>query len=219
MTSKAFIAVLTLLTAVWTSSHVSGRVIHVSFEDSSGDGSGDIDDTTTELDIDLGELAVELFSNGTQTKERFEKLIEVYRLAQKEDGKMEPSNEVVGEEDSQPLRERRTIFDRDERLPVDNSNRFPYCAVGRLDSGCTAAFIGPYHAVTAAHCVYDTDTDTWKNNLNMWRGRTCNNRGERMYWRRVWSVTGFTEDHRQDHDYAVIAYDSSNRKQLARLWL
>lgn len=212
MTLKIFLSVLALLTAVWINPRASARVIHVSFEASSGDGSEQVDNTTTELDIDLGEQAVEFFKNRTQVKESFDKLIEVYKLAQSEnaDNKIEISNGAGGEDDPESPRERRTIFGSDERLPVDNSYRYPYCAVGLLDSGCTAAFIGPYHAITAAHCVYDTDTNTWKNNLNMWRRRTCNNRGERMYWSQVWSVTGFTQDHRQDHDYALIAYDSNN---------
>ena len=32
-----------------------------------------------------------------------------------------------------------------------------------------------------------------------------------MYWMQVLSVTGYTEDHHQDHDYALIIYNQNNR--------
>ena len=32
-----------------------------------------------------------------------------------------------------------------------------------------------------------------------------------MYWSRVWSVTGYTDDHCNDHDYALIIYNQNNR--------
>ena len=207
MTLTTFTIILSIIIAITTTAApASARVIHISFEESSGAGSGDTD-VKTELDIDLEELAVEYFQNGTQRKESFENLIDVYQRSQSKN--MSDFLADNGEDNLQ--RARRTIFGNDERLPVDNSNRFPYCAVGYLDSGCTATFIGPYHALTAAHCVYDTDTNTWKRNLNMRRGRTCNTLGERMYWTRVLSVTGYTEDHHQDRDYALIIYNQNNR--------
>ena len=51
----------------------------------------------------------------------------------------------------------------------------------------------------------------WKQNLNLWRERTCNTQGERMYWLQVWSVAGYTDNHRRDHDYALIIYNQNNR--------
>ena len=32
-----------------------------------------------------------------------------------------------------------------------------------------------------------------------------------MNWSRVWSVTGYTDDHRNDHDYALISYIQSEQ--------
>ena len=60
-----------------------------------------------------------------------------------------------------PERVRRLIFDYDERLPVSDTSGNPFCAVGRIDYGCTAVLIGPYHAITAAHCVYDNPSPCW----------------------------------------------------------
>ena len=183
---------------------VTARVAHVSLE-----GSGSEILPENELDIDLGEWAVEFFRDGTQKNETLEKLVDIYRMALNEKNFVEKYSDA-GPEDASD-RARRTIFGTDDRLPVYNTNISPYCAVGRLDNGCTAVFIGPYHAITAAHCVYDKNTNTWKQNLNMWRGRTCGTCGERMYWRRVWAVQGFTQQHRIDYDYALIIYDENNR--------
>ena len=38
----------------------------------------------------------------------------------------------------------------------------PYCAIGELENGCTAFLVGPYHAITAGHCVYDCNARKWK---------------------------------------------------------
>ena len=55
----------------------------------------------------------------------------------------------------------RTVFNTDDRIPViaHSATNFPYCAVGYLESGCTAILIGPNHALTAAHCVHDKNTN------------------------------------------------------------
>ena len=206
MTLTAFTVFLHIIIATMTTAPVSARVIHISFEESSGAGSGDTD-VKTEFDIDLGELAVEYIQNGTQKKESFETLIDINQRAQNKN----MSESHVDSSENNLQRARRNIFGDDGRLLVDNSNYLPYCAVGYLDTGCTAAFIGPYHALTAAHCVYDIATNTWKQNLNLWRGRTCSTNGQRMYWARVWSVTGYTDNHRPDHDYALIIYNQKNR--------
>jgi len=207
MTPAAFTFFLTTIITIMLTAPASARVIHVSFDESSGAGSSDTD-IKTELDIDLGELAVEYFWNGTAKEENFESLIDIYQRAQSKN--MSDFLADSGEDNLQ--RARRTIFGNDERLPIDSSNRYPYCAVGYLDVGCTATFIGPYHALTAAHCVYNKETDTWKQNLNLRRGRTCNTLGQRMYWKQVWAVKGFTNDHREDHDYALIIYNQNSSR-------
>ena len=38
---------------------------------------------------------------------------------------------------------------------------YPGFAIGRLGNGCTAFFIGPFQALTAAHCVYKWRTRQW----------------------------------------------------------
>ena len=57
----------------------------------------------------------------------------------------------------------RDIFGKDDRVRVRDTGQHPYAAVGQLDAwwddgnglSCTAAMVGRYHVLTAAHCVYD----------------------------------------------------------------
>ena len=117
------------------------------------------------------------------------------------------------------LRLERNLYGYDERLPVGNRRySLPYCAVGYLRSGCTATLIGPYHALTAAHCVYNKDTNKWRpfSDMHLYRRRDCKKRGVFMRAKRVWSVVGFTQQHKSAYDYALIIYDS---KQHAPCYL
>ncbi len=181
------------------------RAMHLRIDPASENDAADV----AEVNIDLEELTIQVFPNGTQKEETVSELVERYRMAlnvlRLEKDATEDARNVT---DSDSARSRRTIFGDDERLPVYNTSAHPYCATGFLDRGCTATFIGPYHALTAAHCIYDVDTDTYTiDKANMWRGRTCNDSGERMYVSHVWVVSGFVTDHKQDYDYALIKYD------------
>ena len=48
------------------------------------------------------------------------------------------------------------------RIPPLYPRAYPGYVIGRLGNGCTAFFIGPYQALTAAHCVYKRSTRQWK---------------------------------------------------------
>ena len=41
----------------------------------------------------------------------------------------------------------------------------------RLGGGCSGTMVGPRHIVTAGHCLYDRDTDTWSDNFWARAGR------------------------------------------------
>jgi len=90
-----------------------------------------------------------------------------------------------------------TFLDDDERLSIPNSAfaHLPYCTIGELDNGCSAVFIGPYHALTAASCVYNMATNTWRGNYDVIRRRNCNRTGTRMIGIAcaVWSVQGIPQ--------------------------
>ena len=105
-----------------------------------------------------------------------------------------------------------TFLDDDEHLPIRNSAfaRLPYCTIGELDNGCsTTVFTGPYHALTATSCVYNTATNTWRGNYDVIRRRNCNCTGTRMTGTAVWSVTGYTTNHLPQHNYVLIITSST----------
>ena len=155
--------------------------------------------------INSSDLNIEHFPNGTNKEETTEELLEEYR---KHANRSDTPEKFTDEPLSDVLdRKRRTIFGSDERLPCSVSS-YPYCAVGILDSGCTAILVGPYHALTAAHCVYDISTNTWKDNLNLRRGRTCRTYGTTMYWTNAWILNGYALFHYDDYDFALIIYES-----------
>ena len=163
-----------------------------------------------EMVINLEEIAIEAFANGTIKRESIDELIAFYRLNLTTKDFLEYKTQQHFEEDKE---EKRHIFDDDERLYISNSDfsRLPYCAIGELDNGCTAVFIGPYHALTAASCVYNTVTNRWRGNYDIIRGRNCNRYGTRMTGVGALSVTGYTVSRLPQHNYALIITSSTRR--------
>jgi V8-like Glu-specific endopeptidase len=61
------------------------------------------------------------------------------------------------------------IIGADARIRITNTTAFPFRAVAELDIvthfgdliGCTGTLVGPDVVLTAAHCLWDTDTATW----------------------------------------------------------
>ena len=101
-------------------------------------------------------------------------------------------------------RTKRGIYEADEREFVSDSRQFPGCAVARVSTGCTAFFVSPHHALTAAHCVYSQYRSYWKGRPTLWRGRNCKHSGVEINTRRVFSVRGHTELHMYHYDYALL---------------
>jgi len=158
-----------------------------------------------EMVIDLEEIAIKAFANGTIKHETIDELTVscVYEYNEYKTRHFEEEYD----------KEKFYIFHDNERLPNPNSAfaRLPYCAIGELDNGCTAVFIGPYHALTAASCVYNTATNIWRGNYDVIRGRNCNRAGTRMTGTAAWSVTGYTTNHLPQHNYALIITSSTRQ--------
>lgn len=74
----------------------------------------------------------------------------------------------------------------ESRQHVNNVKDYPGFAVGRLDNGCTAFLIGPYHALTLAHCVLNRHNLQWKGNNNLFIGRKYEGYLQAMEWESVY---------------------------------
>ena len=100
-------------------------------------------------------------------------------------------------------REKRFIFDEDDRVFASQSQSFPQCAIARASTGCTAFYIGPYHALTAAHCV-NSFRYGWRGRIRLWRERNCHNVGHQNTCSRVFAVFGHTHLKMFEYDYALV---------------
>ena len=94
---------------------------------------------------------------------------------------------------------------------------YPTCAVGYLSTGCTAFLIGPHHAITAGHCVYNCSTNTLTNvtDLDLYIGSNCHRPDKQMTFVKAWTYYSdqFCNPRLQkvDYDIAWILYDSNDR--------
>ena len=112
-------------------------------------------------------------------------------------------------------RNKRKVIGYDNRTKVigyDNRTRpssfgFPSCAIGYLASGCTAFLIGPFHALTAGHCVYSNDT--FEDNLDVYIGRNCVKYGRRMPWVKAWTLEGWRINGSREFDLGLILLSSA----------
>ena len=160
--------------------------------------------TEVELNIDLDDVPEDLMDDILRGE--YSKIIELERSIAAMNERNIADDGMDGEEH---LRWDRTIIGSDDRLPVDDryASEYPYCAIGYLQSGCTAALIGPNHALTAAHCVYSRRWKRYKINLDLWLGQTCNSPGRRMrYANKVFVPRGYITSGSAEYDYALVLY-------------
>lgn len=99
----------------------------------------------------------------------------------------------------------RSVIGTDERVRVTPTTYWPWITIGRIDLGCTGTVVGPRHVITAGHCVYNIDTDSWYYNLDFSPAQD----GSYLPFGTVtWSVaittTGWTVNHDRNYDYAMI---------------
>ena len=123
-----------------------------------------------------------------------------------------PHYSVIEEQKGYANRKRQVIG-YDDRRPAS----YPTCAIGYLSTGCTAFLIGPHHAITAGHCVYNCSTNTWTNgtDLDLHIGSNCDRSDKQMTF--VKALTYYRDQfcnprlQKVDYDIAWILYDSNDR--------
>ena len=153
---------------------------------------GDVDDKNNDhsihqekMQLDLEEMGLEFFPNGTVKLSSMDDLFRLYYLKKDVDDyagnrteeHFEQEENQENEVEHEDGRSKRAIFDDDERLPIPNSNLdsgLPYCALAEVSNGCTAIFIGPNQALTAGRCVYDRANRQFRSGLRLYRRRNCN---------------------------------------------
>ena len=119
----------------------------------------------------------------------------------------------VTEELEGHAKRKREIIGYDDRNPAS----YPNCAIGQLSNGCTAFLIGPHHAITTGHCVYNCSTRTLNNvtGLDLYIGQDCNTPGRQMRFIKTWTYfrAQYCDPKLQkvDYDIAWILYDSEDR--------
>ena len=98
-----------------------------------------------------------------------------------------------------------TVIGTDDRIQVTPTTYWPWVTIGRIDLGCTGTIVGPRHVITAGHCVYDTDTDTWYYNLDFTPAQDGSYAPfGTVAWYAAITTTGWTVNHDRNYDYAML---------------
>lgn len=98
----------------------------------------------------------------------------------------------------------------------DLSSSYPGFAIGYIQENCAAALIGPYHALTAAECVYNITSGKWNTKLDLLRGRNCDTYLQYMVWESVTVPYQYIVHGNNEFNWAYIEYNSKFRSPV---WL
>ena len=110
----------------------------------------------------------------------------------------------------------RNVHGDDDRTRVDDTNHWPYRAVGRLRTEfpngwrghCSGAMIGAFHFLTAGHCVHNEERGGWASNLTVSLGQDL---AERYFGvansQYVRSYSGWIEFEDAQDDWALVTLD------------
>ena len=107
------------------------------------------------------------------------------------------------------------VFGDYARTQITNSSDYLVRIVGQItykeNVHCTATLIGPKHAITAAHCVYDQENNSFYDNLKFVPGRLDSSTkpfGE-FNIQKSYIHKKYADDKNDLYDYAVIELESN----------
>lgn len=126
-------------------------------------------------------------------------------------GKLDPEGiePVSGKQD-------KVVFGKDERSKIKDTTRYPFSTVVQIVTefpdgtllGCSGTVIGTNHVLTAASCVFDTETNAWPKSIDVYPGRDGNRGPLGAFAGTGLAVpNGFSDAQKGVYDYDRMQYD------------
>ena len=185
-------------------------------DDNSTEGSGEFVDKLNWITFSrhgkehpAGSAEVQLFVEYVASQPTLLGKLETGGKLQMEDGPAYTDPSKHGPSVSDAGTESPTVVD-DKLHDVISTNYYPEYAVGVLDNGCTAFLVGPQHALTAAHCVYNYNTSTWSTELDFWRGRNAEEYLQKMEWKHVIIPYHFHSTGDDNQNWALVEFSDES---------